>query len=547
MNHKNILKGIFLTLGIVTLQACDSDFTETGSNIIGNGKFDIVSYTVNDIKAYNQPYSAADASRLNETSLGYLKNGLFGEASNNLVVQLVDNGGTFSLIKNDFVVDSVYVYAPYFSQFDKVENEINRYNLKNVYGNGSFDLEVYQNGVFLSNVNVGEGGDLKYYSNTLQKFNAEKIGDKPLNNSANKAQNKEFFFDNKESIIYKRDKDGVIVNDENTGKPVVKERLIPGMWLDLDKAYFQEFIKTNKEKLSNANSFSDVFRGLLFKANSNGSEGVAGLVDLSKGKLVVILREDKKTTNAEGEVETTKERREITLSFAPNNNSSTKFNVNLLANSNDDSYQANIKKANTEIGDEFLYLRGGQGSVAVIDFLRSNEFAELKEMKEQNVLVNEAYLTIYVDKEQMNGQPNPERLFLYDFDNGVALSDFVSDNITNAQYPKAGYSGIFVKEDKEKNKEGYYYKFKITDHIRSLVKNKSDASPKLALSVANNFATPGFSMQSLETPIDNTPRQIQTIPSLSLSCPIGTVLHGNKTTNSDKKMKLEIFYTKVKK
>lgn len=547
MNHKNILKGIFLTLGIVTLQACDSDFTETGSNIIGEGNFNIVSYTVNDIKAYNQPYSAADASRLNETSLGSLKNGLFGESNNNLVVQLVDNGGTFSLIKDDFVVDSVYVYVPYFSQFDRVENDENKYNLRNVYGNESFDLEVYQNGYFLNNANVSEGGASKYLSNTLKDFNDVKIGDKPLNNAVDPSQNKRFFFNNKETIIYRKDSNGVIVNDENTGRPVVKERLTPGMWLDLDKEYFQEFIKKNKGALSNAVTFNDVFRGLLFKAKSNGTTGMSGLVDLSRGKLVVILSEDKKTTNAEGVEETKKERREISLTFAPNNTTSTKFNVSLFDNANDGEYQDNIKKSTPETGDEFLYLRGGEGSVAVIDFLRSNDFAELKAMKNQDVLVNEAYLTIYVDKNQMNGLPNPERLFLYDFDNSVALSDYANDNITNAQYLKAGYSGIFVKEDKDKNKEGYYYKFKITDHIRSLIKNKSDASPKLALMVANNFATAGYSMQSLETPIDNTPRQIQSIPSLSLSCPIGTVLHGTKTTDSDKKMKLEIFYTKVKK
>ncbi len=547
MNHKNILKGIFLTLGIVTLQACDSDFTEAGSNIIGEGNFDIVSYKVNDIKAYNQPYSAADASRLNETSLGYLKNGLFGEASNNLVVQLVDNGGTFSLIKNKFVVDSVYVYAPYFSQFDKVENEINKYNLKNVYGNGTFDLEVYQNGYYLNNANVSEGGASEFFSNSYETTFKSKLVSGPLNNSDNKAQNKQFFFDNKETVIYKKDENGVVVNDENTGKPVVKERLIPGMWLDLDKDYFQEFIEKNRPALSNAATFNNAFKGLVFKANSNGSEGMSGLVDLSKGKLVVILHEDKEIKNAEGKVETTKERREITLSFAPNNSTSTKFNVSLFNNTNDDEYQENIKNTNSPKGEKSLYLRGGEGSVAVIDFLRSNDFAELKEMKEQNVLVNEAYLTIYVDKDKMKGLPNPERLFLYDYDNGVTLSDFVSDNITNSQYLKAGYSGIFVKEDKENNKEGNYYKFKITDHIRSLIKNKSDASPKLALTVANNFAIASTGMQNLETPIDNTPKQIKTIPSLSLSCPIGTVLHGTDAADNDKKMKLEIFYTKVKK
>lgn len=545
MNHKKIIKGLFLTLGIVTLQACESDFTEAGGNIIGDGKFDIVSYTVKDIKAYNQPYGAVDASRLNETSFGYLKNGLFGESSNNLVVQVLDNGNTFSIINDNPIVDSVYVYLPYFSQFDKVDNDVNKYKLKNTYGDGTFNLEVYQNGYYLNNENVEEGGLLKFYSNTLDRFETNKVGATPLNNSSDATQNKQFTFSGRETIIYKKDSKGEVVRDEVSGKPIVKERLVPGMWLDLDKAYFQDFIEKNKSQLVNSSSFNKLFRGLLFKATGNGSNGIAGLVDVAKGKLVIVLRDDKKEPTTKEAVE--KQRKEITLTFAPNGNTSNKFNVSLYNNVNDGEYKSKVAAANPEKGDEFLYLRGGEGSVAIIDLLRSNDFKELKELKEEKVLINEAYLTIFVDENQMRGLPNPERLFLYDYDNGIPLSDFTSDNITSAQNIKAGYNGIFVKEDNENNKKGSYYKFKITDHVRGVIKNESNASPKLALTVANNFAIAGYSMQLLETPIDNTPKTTLTIPSLSLSCPIGTVLHGPKTTDSDKKMKLEIFYTKVKK
>lgn len=545
MNHKKIIKGLFLTLGIVTLQACESDFTEAGSNIVGDGKFDIVSYTVKDIKAYNQPYGAVDGSRLNETSFGYIKNGLFGESSNNLVVQVLDNGNTFAFVNDNPIVDSVYVYLPYFSQFDKVENDENKYKLKNTYGDGTFNLEVYQNGYYLNNEDITAGGSLKFYSNTLGLFDAQKVNAKPLNNSSDATQNKQFTFSKREKTIYKTDDKGDVIRDEASGKPLVKERLAPGMWLDLDKAYFQDFIEKNKAELGNSSSFNNLFRGLLFKANGNGSKGMAGLVDITKGKLVIILRDDKKETTTKEAVE--KQRKEITLTFAPNGNTSTKFNVNLYNNSNDEEYKAKIASANSEKGDEFLYLRGGEGSIAIIDLLRSNDFEELKRLKEEKVLINEAYLTIFVDRNQMNGLPNPERLFLYDYDNAIPLSDFTSDNMTTAQSIKSGYNGIFVKEDQENNKEGNYYKFKITDHVRGVIRNETNASPKLALTVANNFANAGYSMQSLETPIDNTPKTTLTIPSLSLSCPIGTVLHGPKTTDSDKKMKLEIFYTKVKK
>lgn len=547
MNQKNILKGISLVLGLVALQACDSEFTETGNDLIGGGNFDIISYKVNDIKAYNQAYGAIDGSRLGEVPFGYLDNGLFGATSSDLVIQLNENSTGISNIGDDFKIDSVYVYVPYFSQFEKTEDKINKYKLKNVYGSGTIDLKVYQNKYHLMDVDLSDGSTSKFYTDGSDNFNNNKVGE--VLNTGVISQNKNFGFINTEIILYKRDKDGLIINDENNGEPLVKERLIPGMWLDLDKNYFTKFIKENKSKLSEPNGFNDLFKGFYFKTDvaSNGSKGITGLLDIAKGKVVIVLKDKKKIKDADGNETTTEERREISIGFGANTIGSKKFSVNVFNSTKDGEYVSNVGNANKVAGDQSIYLKGGQGSVAILDFLKSDDFAELKQLKEDGSLLNDAYLTIFVDKERMNGQPIPERLYLYDFDNSIALSDFANDVIGTSQYLKQGYSGIFVKEDKENNKDGYYYRFKITDHIRGLLKNKNNVSPKLALTVANNFAVAGYTNQKLQNEISNTPTNVNVIPSFSVSCPLGVVLHGTNAVQENKKMKLELFYTKAKK
>ncbi|MGL4581677.1 MAG: DUF4270 domain-containing protein [Flavobacterium sp.] len=547
MNQKNILKGISLVLGLVALQACESEFTDTGNDLIGGGNFDIVSYKVNDIKAYNQAYGPVDGSRLSEVPFGYLDNGIFGGTSNNLVVQFNESSASMSNLGDNIKVDSVYVYVPYFSQFEKTEDKVNIYKLKNVYGTGAIDLKVYQNGYHLMDVDLANGAASKFFTNEGRNFDNNIVGgsNNVLNTSNKIDQNTAFIFKNTEMVIYKRDKDGNVVKDEKTGEDVIKERLIPGMWLDLDKDYFTKFITENKTKLGQPNGFNEVFKGFYFKTDGAGTDGATGLLDIAKGKVVLIFHADVTSKDADGKEIVKNERKEVSIPFGANTLGSKKFTVNTMNTKRAVEYTS--AKSEETTGAQTIYLKGGEGNMAIIDFFKTNDFAELQELKKDGSLLNDAYLTIFVDKEKMGKSPIPERLFLYDFDNSIALSDFVNDQFNSAQYIKQGYSGIFVKEDKDKNKEGYYYKFKITDHIRGLLKNKNNVSPKLALVVANNFSSAGYTNQKLQTKIENKPTDVVEVSSFSVSTPLGVVLHGTNAVQEDKKMKLELFYTKAKK
>jgi hypothetical protein len=522
--------------------------------ILSAMEISIETYTVENIVAYNQVYGATDTKNLVEIPLGSYDNGTLGQTSSSFVVQVAPNSSAFSLIGENAKIDSVYVYIPYFSEYEKTENDIAKYKLNNVYGDGSFDLKVYQNGYFLSNSNPSQGGNSKYFSNNSSIFDSNKIGN-ILNDSPDSKQNTNFVFTNTNIIIYKYDKDGNPIKDETTGKNQEEERLSPGLWLDLNKEYFQELFIGKKTALQDPNTFNDLFRGLYFVASGNSSKGAIGLLNIFQGQLVVKYTDEKKSTNSEGEETTTTEKKTMTFSLSSgvssgNLDANSNINVNLYQNSNNAEYLDAISQADTKNGDDKLYIKGGEGSIAIVDLFSKNDYAELKKLREDDILINDAILTVYVDENAMSNNINPKRLYLYNYDDEVSLVDFSNDTNTNSSYLKAVFGGIFQEENKDKNLEGNLYRFRITEYLRSLIKSKDfKKSPKLALSMANDYNSSFLNYiknQTLESPIDNSPNDIKTIPAFSVSCPVGTILYGANTQTEGKKMKLEIFYTKTK-
>jgi len=242
MNYKGIIKTIVIAASIASLQSCDKDFSAVGSDVIGDNNLSIDTYQVEDILAYTQPYGAIGTKNLVNMPFGSIDNGEFGRANSSFVTQVLSSTTSFSSMKENAIIDSVYVYIPYFSQYDKVENDVTLYKLLNVTGEGNFNLEVYENGYYLNDVNPGTGKQLDYFSDASAQYDQYKKAT-ILNDSKDVRQNKEFAFTKQNIIIYKRDADGNILKDEKTDKPLEQEKLAPGVWLDLNTNYFTKFVE----------------------------------------------------------------------------------------------------------------------------------------------------------------------------------------------------------------------------------------------------------------------------------------------------------------
>ncbi|WP_395654352.1 DUF4270 domain-containing protein [Flavobacterium sp.] len=562
---KSIFKISFLLLFVLFI-SCDKDFNSLDSDVIGEDHFDLEQYEVENLVAYSKATGPVQANNLPLNALGVYNNTKFGVTKAHFVTQ-VELGTENPSFGYNPVIDSVYLYVPYFSEIQSTETSGERiYELDSVYGNaetGKFKLSVVENGYFLRDFDPTDNlqSSQKYYSNDKPLIDPFK-GTEILNNSSATSQNNEFYFSKKELYIYKTngaglylDSNGAVLSDQNdVSLRVIKERKSPGMWLDLKNSFFQQKIidATASGNLFNNNSFKNYFRGLLFEVEEiNPGQGALAILDFSRAELKILYK-----ASADPTVENpnpVRTRREFSLKMGYNASSTLRNNsINFLEHTNSSDYTSGLAAANEVSGSERLYIKGGNGSVAFIDLFDATELQTLRNnVANNNWLVNDARLTFYVDKSQMlNVSDEPERIYIYDATNNIVLLDYTYDSSTssNPKNNKVVFGGIIEREVDEP-KKGIKYTVRITEHIKSVLKVDSDGeymdNIKIGISVTESINLVSTAM--LKTPFTANGLEIKSIPLASILNPLGTILFGNVITdplNEDKKLKLNIYFTK---
>ncbi|NNT70870.1 DUF4270 domain-containing protein [Flavobacterium sp. IMCC34852] len=540
-----VQKILFGLIALSLFAACDKDFNELGTDIVGDDHFGFERYTGATIKAYNQKLGPISSNNLPINPLGFYTNPAFGTTQANFVtqVELDSENPTFNNVDpddydvNPTVIDSVILDIPYFSTLKSTdENDHKTYELDSIYGDvtSKFKLSIYQSNYFLRDLDPNQSfaATQLFYNDKDAEIDGYKIpvllNDAPLvDNNEDGHENTQFYFD-------KREHRTTALNDDGEE---VETRFAPSMRLHLSKAVFTNLLlNAPSGQLVNNSVFKNYFRGLYFKVE-NGNPGHMAMINFLGGKITVYYNEDKETTT---NGVTTYEREFKTLKMSMTGNT-----VSLLNNSNENADYLSAT-ANTTAEASKLYVKGGQGSIAVIDVFGpdadNNGIAdEIEVIKANGWLINEANLTFYVDRTAMSDPKTiePTRIFLYDLNNKSILIDHTYDFSTSSspKYNKYVHGGILEVEDVE-NGRGIKYKIRITNHVRNLVSNDS-TNVRLGLSVTESINNVGFS--KLKTANSNT----DSAPSMSVLSPLGTVLYGtNPAVPDDKRLKLEIYYTK---
>jgi hypothetical protein len=563
---KSIFKISSLLLFVLFI-SCDKDFNSLDSDVIGEDHFKLEHEEVS-LVAYSKATGPVQTNNLPLNALGVYNNAKFGVTKAHFVTQ-VELGTENPSFGYNPVIDSVYLYVPYFSEIKSTETSGERiYELDSIYGNaetGKFKLSVVENGYYLRDFDPSDNlqTSQKYYSNDKSLIDPFK-GTEILNNSSTTSQNNEFYFSKKELYIYKTngaglylDSNGAVLSNQNdVSLRVIKERKTPGMWLDLKNSFFQQKIidATATENLFNNNSFKNYFRGLLFEVEEiNAGQGALAILDFSRAELKILYK-----ASADPTVENpnpVRTRRNFSLKMGYNSSSTLRNNsINFIEHTNSSDYTSGLAAANEVTGSERLYIKGGNGSVAFIDLFNATELATLRNnVANNNWLVNDARLTFYVDKSQMlnvSDEDEPERIYIYDATNNIVLLDYTYDSSTssNPKNNKVVFGGIIQREVDE-TKKGIKYTVRITEHIKSVLKVNSDGeymdNIKIGISVTESINLVSSAM--LETPFTANGLEIKSIPLASILNPLGTVLFGNVITNpldEDKKLKLNIYFTK---
>jgi hypothetical protein len=548
MLKNSFFKTIPFLLFIVLFNSCDKEYNAIGADLIGESSFDLIKEE-SAVVSYNQKIGVIQSDDLAINALGSYYNPSFGATTANFVTQL-NLAAVNPTIDATAKIKSVILTIPYF--YDKTNiiktdatTGAKTYPLDSIYGplNAKMKLSVYRSNYFMRDLDPAEQflKPQKYYTDQNAEFDQLKIGTPagtPLNNDPNTAQNTEFFFDPTEYSVETTNASGV---KSTTLKP-------PAMRLNLDNKFFQDnILNAPAGSLSTNAVFKDYFRGLYFNVENSGSNsGNINMINFRAGNVTITYEEtvDGKT------VEKT-----IVLNMAGTANDPIRT-VSLLTQSNDNAdyiKATNPVNINTVVGDDNLYLKGGEGSMAILSLFGPDNFGpdgvsgspntvpdELDIMRTNKYLINEANLVFHVNAAAMTTSPIPQRIYLYDFTNNQVIKDYRDDGTvgSNTKYSRYIYGGILAKAT-DANGGGYYYKFRITNHVRNLINDLSAKNVQLGVVVTEDINTSSFS--DLRTPSTLFTKA----PKASVMNPLGAIIYGGTSAvPADKKLKMEIYYTK---
>ena len=598
------MKSRFLILILITLFSCTKEYNTIGTDILKSDTFktNVELVPINVVQKATPPFKS---NALPAYQLGSINDNLFGKSEASFITQvnlseISPNFGLWSqqrendgddsniaVIEENETVTNVYLDIPFFNNtfdsdgdgvidiYDVDPNDINSdsdgdgltdiqdrangtdplnpdtdgdgitddkdtdtqnpnsgatlYDVDSLLGNrdASFKIKVQELDYYLRSYDPTDNFESfqKYYSDETQL----------LNFAGFTIHDDEVSIDTNEVVIYKEDDPDTDDVDESEE---VKERLTPRLRLPLDKDFFQRKIIDHEgsDDMTNADNFNIYFKGLVLQAY-DFSDDLLMILDYSNAKINIEYEYDKYNKN-----DTDDNTSDDTIDKVKAN-----YELNLSGNQinvfNKSAYNQDIlNNLNSSENLSRVFLKGGEGLIAEIDLFTDNDGNNvLDEIRANGWLVNEANLTMYVDKDKINESGNliePFRVYLYDIDAKTPLPDYYIDNSTGPKKSnvKIVHSGILELDEDDK---GLKYKIRISEHIKNIVRNDS-ISPKLGLAVSSSISN------SVNTDVKTTD-VMKYIPLATAINPLGTVLIGPnpEPENFDKRMRLEIYYTEI--
>ncbi len=521
----NILPKVGAILAVIIgFASCSEDFEGLNSNILGDqtlGDGLVSDYTVT---AYSRKLLPVQTNMYNTTAnvasipatdkhykLGVYNDPVFGKSTSSLLsqVRLQRENPNFGIEPE---LQKVTLYIPFYST-PTVSTDTTTYVLDSVYGNSPINISLFESNYFLREFDPGNTETKqKYYSNQNTEFD-NFLGPQIANISA--------FVPSDESYII------------NNGSATDTLRR-PGLFKELPLEYFQQKIldREGDPVLFTNTNFKDYFRGINFQVNSNTDDGSLFYFNIEQAEVEMTYSFLPET----GEVRDTTS---LKLFFRD-------VSVNTEKTSLPPSIQAAVTSPNVTNGEASLYVRGGgDGIISVINLFGpdndQNGLAdELEELRTKKWLINEANLIFYVDQTQVQGgDSEPERLEIFNLRTNALLSDYFADQTSNL--PALDAIGIHLgRLQRDSDENGEFYKIRVTNYISALLNSNVPNDP-LGIVVSQNVLANRFlSLQNTQAP------GITGLPLGSVVSNQGTVLYGNNTTNQEKKLKLQIYYTESK-
>lgn len=522
---RNIFKkgthAVALILVLTGVVSCEKDFTDIGSSIINNTKFNTKD-TILEVLVSNAPIESVRADGLELTGgfqgqylLGVHINDDYENIEASIVSQIAININS-ELVEYDnpdnlqviTTIDTAFLRLPYqatlISNTDKPE-----FQLDSILGDKSlpFTLNVYRTDTYLSSLNpVDPSKNNKFLSNMdYQKTGSE----------LNELVDMDFVPSTKDTLIYikRRSSNGSLYTTDtirytstsNTALP------LPMAIVPLKKSFVKDVFLDNfgGTNFASQDAFNDYFRGIVIEAkektHATGGRG-GSLISFNLSNASTQLNPDIQVfyTNTFLKQNSTEIDTVITRSSS--------FQLLGIVN-NKFKMTDRVYPVNNEVK-----LQGTAGSEVKVEILNGTELADLRA---KNWLINDASLTFYVNQ-SADTTFTPNRLHLYKHGSSTNLSQ-IKDKYTESN----SFGGFLELENNKKDN----YRFRITDYISDLLNGETTYSPELRLKVYN--PTDEVANDTIFRRYNWSPKAV-------------TILNHDKTLNGSRRAQLKISYSEKK-
>jgi hypothetical protein len=525
---------VIALIATITIVSCDNELNSLGNGLIGVDPNDTILQQEFEVTTFSSPVNAVQTDNFNSYVLGTYADPVYGVSQYSIVSQV-----TPSFLNPEFDQDSdpatspeltsVFLEIPYFSTITDFDGEVTTYRIDSIYGGGAMDLRVYRNKFLLNDFDPANPGEsATYFSDFKSAIDAVSTG---ANEELIYANNS-FTPSNQEILI--RDSEGEIT-----------ERKSPRIRIALNEPdelqYWSDILlNSDRENFRSITNFKDFFRGIYITAERSSITGPGTMFHLNFNEAALLFSVEIPLEDTEDPL-TSEYRFDFTGANVGNS-----IKVNFIENDIPAAVTADIAASfNEDLGAENLYLKGGSGAMAFVDLFGSDldgdgEADALTEMIENQWLINDAILDVYVNQSIVQGgAAEPERIIVYDFVTGRILSDYILSSQSTALNANVVHLGRLDREDNsDEDSNGVKYQIRLTNHINSII-NGVVENNRLAIAVTQNVTLFGSNDVKSQT----SPLEIETITEGTAISHEGTVLHGTRSLEIDKRPKFNIYYS----
>ena len=537
----NFIKIIFLT---VLLLSCEKEFASFESEVINSEN--AINFSTSSIEygltTRSEMVNPVQTNNLPSFLVGSYKHPQYGISNSSFVGQMVPEDYNHDFGDN-VVLDSVVLTIPYYSRGVETSEEGDiTYEIDSVYGNSPIKISVFKNNFFFRSFDPFSDFDTSqsYFSN----------GSLSLEEIINLGQLEGDLLFEIDEFTPSAEQINLTELD-SVGNSYVSQRLAPALRFKLNNPNdnFWEtifFENEGNQVLTNEPNFKEFFRGLYIKAESN-SDGSLMLLNFASSNSKLTIHYTSDNTNVDDtdsgstdNIETNQH--EYVMNFSGNL-------VNLFENET----LIDVDLMDQTNGNENIYVRGGEGIISTLDLFSGtitengeeiDEFDHFKEFFYDEIsdepirIINEAYIEFFVNQNFSN-QDEPERIYIYNYEQNSALIDYFLDQSVSSQTINAKINHLepLLRDTLSDDNKGVKYKIRITEHLNNLILRDS-ANAKLGLGVISDVA----SVQNFKI-LDGFDSENKKLASGVILSPKGTILHGNLSLNLEKRPKIKIYYT----